>query len=854
MTNKRERSRADAIEGRRLVPPAELSQPDLLRTEARDASGFPTAEFGFAMNGFQALRDLLQVLPDDLAAASVVLQQVAAKFEEAENKHADLEKLLSATDLPAVCLGTDLVVRWMTPAAQHMIRLKPGDRGRSLEDLAHDLHDASLVETAKRVLDKLIPIENGVDCYGGRTYLRRVTPYHTDDQRIGGVVITFIDISARKRSELDLPTAKEVSERVINSIREPMFVLTNTSQLCQYQANEEETIGRLLQRLAGGEWTFSRLGRRVMRLYGRRIVGLDLILAEIEDRTDKRQAEQRNDFLLQLTDAHLAAVDTTKLLAETTQRLSNFLGCQRAAYAEIDTEKGEVSILVQHAEGLREAERNLALGDFGPAGFVPLCQGDPLLVRDVLTEERYNEPRHRENFSHLNVRSVACIPQPREFGQISVLVAGRSEPHDWTSEEVSLIVEVANRTWSALASARAEARLVELNRSLEGQIADRTRVLNMLQFITRAANEARSVEDAMRAALARIADYNGWEIGHVWKPADSADQELKSSGIWYVTADFRPSAAYTDFQQACQRNKCTIGEGTVGGVLKTGKAIWVDDLQQFCDWKREPAAMLGLRSAIAFPVTVGGRVAAVIEFFSTRSVRREVRFIEIMPDVGIQLGHVIERKSLEREVADAMAEQQRYFGRELHDSVSQQLTGVSMLAETLRKGLAAANSPRAEEAAALVQHIQDAHAQVRRLSRGLMPVEVDSNGLAVALEDLADYVRNTHRIDCRMSSDSPIEVKDNDVATHLYRIAQEAIQNAIKHGQPEHIEIELCRQEGALLLAIHNDGRVVDNPQAHAGAGLKILRYRAGILGGTLEFDSRPESGTTVTCTVPLHF
>jgi signal transduction histidine kinase len=131
-------------------------------------------------------------------------------------------------------------------------------------------------------------------------------------------------------------------------------------------------------------------------------------------------------------------------------------------------------------------------------------------------------------------------------------------------------------------------------------------------------------------------------------------------------------------------------------------------------------------------------------------------------------------------------------------------------------------------------------------------VEVDPDGLSDALADLAERVTATSDIDCRFEGASSLKVQDEVVALHLYRIAQEAVHNAIRHGRPRAIAIRLQRHEAGLVLSVSDDGagigRVDDNA---AGLGLRIMRYRAGIIGGEFTVEAGPDGGTLVRCLVP---
>jgi PAS domain S-box-containing protein len=218
------------------------------------------------------------------------------------------------------------------------------------------------------------------------------------------------------------------------------------------------------------------------------------------------------------------------------------------------------------------------------------------------------------------------------------------------------------------------------------------------------------------------------------------------------------------------------------------------------------------------------------------------------------LRDMTERRALERAIIEASTAEQERIGRDIHDGLGQQLTGVSLLTRAEARRLHQAGEERAADAVSMLeQHLQTALDQARALVRGLSPVEVAPDGLAYALADLAKQVTMTGGVDCRYLGLPRLEVEDEVAAMHLFRIAQEAAQNALKHAQATRIEFDLRREPEGLLLTVRDDGRGIDPDMKHGDAmGLKIMRYRANILGGHLAISSDPHRGTLVRCVVPL--
>jgi two-component system, LuxR family, sensor kinase FixL len=197
------------------------------------------------------------------------------------------------------------------------------------------------------------------------------------------------------------------------------------------------------------------------------------------------------------------------------------------------------------------------------------------------------------------------------------------------------------------------------------------------------------------------------------------------------------------------------------------------------------------------------------------------------------------------------AQQNRHIGQELHDHTQQQLAGIGLLAQCLADRLVETSSEDSHLAARIAREIKETGKHVQLLARGLVLVEVDPQGLRAALADLALRISELHHGHCEHRCFESVAVANNFVATHLYRIAQEAVTNALKHGQANHIIISLAETDGNLTLTIVDDGSGIDEScEFEPGMGLRIMSYRAGLIGGTLRVSRREGGGTQVECTV----
>ncbi|MBB5037610.1 PAS domain-containing sensor histidine kinase [Prosthecobacter dejongeii] len=216
-------------------------------------------------------------------------------------------------------------------------------------------------------------------------------------------------------------------------------------------------------------------------------------------------------------------------------------------------------------------------------------------------------------------------------------------------------------------------------------------------------------------------------------------------------------------------------------------------------------------------------------------------------------GQIAARRQLEEEILRISEREQRRIGQDLHDDLGQQLAGAWMMADVLARTLAANGAREQEAALKLSTLLGKSLNHTRALARGLHPVAPEQGGLGAALKNLAERSADLFGITCQFESRAVIMLEDQRSAIHLYRIAQEAINNAVRHGRAQNVRIRLSRRGGKAALSVIDDGLGIKEPAAmHEGMGLRIMRYRSEMIFGTLEIVKAPKRGTCVTCVFPL--
>lgn len=215
------------------------------------------------------------------------------------------------------------------------------------------------------------------------------------------------------------------------------------------------------------------------------------------------------------------------------------------------------------------------------------------------------------------------------------------------------------------------------------------------------------------------------------------------------------------------------------------------------------------------------------------------------------------RERLQRELLEVSEREQRRFGQDLHDGLCQHLAATALAGQVLGEKLAARNLDEAKDARQVVDLIEDGIALSHQLAKGLHPVDMDATGLMQALQEFAGNTSELHKISCRFECESPVLIHDHTVAGHMYRIAQEAVRNAIKHGGARAIVIRLDTVEDGLLLSVEDDGvgiapeRVEQSASKRAGMGMRIMAHRSRVIGATFEVRPGDSRGTIVSCLLP---
>lgn len=245
---------------------------------------------------------------------------------------------------------------------------------------------------------------------------------------------------------------------------------------------------------------------------------------------------------------------------------------------------------------------------------------------------------------------------------------------------------------------------------------------------------------------------------------------------------------------------------------------------------------------------------ALRDFNTQLEARVQDRTAKLQTAMAVLRKEITERLRLEEEILGISERQQMRIGQDLHDDLGQQLVGVAMLAELLAKELNAESHPRAQSASQLAAFVTESITTTRNLAKSFYPVELERGGLIVALKDLANRTEALASISCKLHADNGFTVPKS-AEIHLYRIVQESISNAIKHGHARTVNIECATRENSRIATILDDGSGFTPPEEGkwTGMGLHLFAYRARLIGAKVDVGKGPQGGCQVTCVLPAN-
>lgn len=304
-----------------------------------------------------------------------------------------------------------------------------------------------------------------------------------------------------------------------------------------------------------------------------------------------------------------------------------------------------------------------------------------------------------------------------------------------------------------------------------------------------------------------------------------------------------------------------LGRGPVGMAIRTREPCLCRDVArdpQFAPWRKE-ALKCGCAAVLGLPLLTEEGCLGALAIYAEQADAfddTEVRLLQqLAGDVSfgiMALRGRVERTKLERQVLDISEREQRRIGQDLHDGVGQSIIGIGYLVSAVQQSLVSRSAPEAAELERVTALIAKCVQDVRDMAGGLFPEELRQGRITDALQDLARQTQNVYGMACRVTGRGAVRLADANRASQVYRIAQEAVNNAAKHSRAKAIGINLSQRRGDIILTVQDTGtglpRAAGKP---TGMGQRIMKYRADMIGATLQIESAAGKGTTVTCVIP---
>jgi signal transduction histidine kinase/ActR/RegA family two-component response regulator len=411
--------------------------------------------------------------------------------------------------------------------------------------------------------------------------------------------------------------------------------------------------------------------------------------------------------------------------------------------------------------------------------------------------------------------------------------------------------------------------------------------LKVEHAITRIMANASSLEEASPGIVQLLIDGLEVDFGGLWM----LDQKRQVLEPFVLNLRARSPQLQT-FLEESRRLSFSLGTGLPGAVWAQKRAVWLTELAQETNLPhREAAATAGLKSAMAFPIQRAGDFIGVLEFFTVQRMEHDPNLLNMMTAIGSEIGQFIqrrraeddlrrtldelemrvqhrtaelktanlklqasitERKRLEHELLEITEKERRRIGLDLHDDLGQKLSGVALMIKGLENKLAKQDATIASEAGKIHLLVQQAMSHASDLAHDLATLDHKGSDLPAALNDLAERAKELFAISCRFKVDGEIPPLEPNTVSQLYKIAQEAVTNAIKHGKAKKVGISLANGAEQVVLTIQNDGLPFPDLNSQStGMGLRIMNYRASLIGASLEVKGMAK-GTRVTCSIPI--
>jgi PAS domain S-box-containing protein len=788
-------------------------------------------EMRSATEELETSKEELQSVNEELTTVNNELKE---KIEENSRTASDLQNLMASTEIGTFFLDRTLRIKLYTPPVEGLFNIIPSDVGRPFAHLTHKLNYPRMAEDAEGVLSDLQTIEREVSSTDGRWFIARLLPFRTMEDHISGVVITFIDITGRKRAE--------------ESLR---------------GQNELLAISMEATRAAWGKWDW-RTGLSEWSESAKKLFGFE---SDQDATTEEGWLKRIHPEDLPKVKEHIqqAARDHRDIRMEyrvvrPDGEILCLLSAGRIQYDENDQPLSSTGLVIDLTEHkrveaeLRQSEerlrRSIAIETVGVIYFKSDGQiteaNDAFLRMSGYTRADLGKGLMRWDTMTPPEYMTASMKAIEEFE-----TTGRTNPY-----EKEYIRKDGSRWWALFSASR-----VSPEEGVEFiiDITDRRH----------AEEQLRTSEERLRSVVESLKDYaiismdtvgriEGWNVGAERMFGYKAEEAMGSSGeIIYTPEDRKRGVFAEEMMTALHKGRA---EDERWHLRKNGTRFYVSGLLSPLGDSKPTGFVKVARDLTAQRQATEGLRRAQEELDATVQERtRELHEANEALREEVEERSRVERERLRllRRIVSTQEEERRRIARELHDQLGQRLTALRLQLEAMSR-----QQGKRSELRAQLEQLQEIAVQVDSdldfLAWELRPTILDDFGLTAAITNFAREWSKHIGIKSEFhTTNLEDERLPQEVETNLYRITQEALNNVSKHAGATNVDIILEQRAGNAVLIIEDNGRgfeltSVSSKPGAKGMGLPGIRERAAIIGGTVEIESTPGEGTTIFVRVPI--
>lgn len=785
-------------------------------------------EMRSATEELETSKEELQSVNEEL---TTVNHELKSSIEDLSKANTDLNNLMSSTDIGTIFLDRQLRIQRFTPSAQKIFNLLPADLGRPLSDITNTLAYPEFIDEAHAVLANLATTEREVRVGPESWYVVRIAPYRTQEDRIAGVVATFIDISARKHAEEEVRESSVRYRTLFELVPVAVYTTDADGVIQEFNHRATELWGREPERgksrICGSFKSYYPDGRPMRleeRPIARVLAGEELDHADLEIIVEREDGSRRNVAVgpCALRDRDGKLIGAINCLHDITHR-KQVEEALRASEERLRTVADNVPQVIWTNTGEGEANyfnrrwyeySGLSYEDSAGPGWQAIVHPDDApasverwqqaLTKGEVFDAEYRLRRPDGTYRWFIGRNVPL----RQNGQVLSWFGTATDIDDLKQAE------------TALRDTQERFRLL-----VEGAQDYAMFLLNIDNQITFWSKGAERVF--------------GW-----------TEQEVagKAGALIFTPEDRAKGAVEQELSTAIDAGSALDRRWH---LRKDGSRLWTDGIMTRLD--HEGGGLRGF-AKIARDATDQKQADEALRHARDEMEQRVLERTQELVAMNTELEQTMaQRQQLERELLEISEREKRRIGEDLHDMVCQELTATALFLQSNAKKMAKENPAAARTLAESAQTVNRNVVLARELAGGLQAIELSASGLKNALRELAAQACQSTGIKCHFKCARGVRVPDDTAALHLYRVAQEAVTNAVKHSGARNILIHLDRSPTHVCVSVQDDGKgFVVTKKRTKGLGLHMMRYRANALGGELKIERRKTGGMDITCKIPI--